>query len=465
MVRLDVRFPMNAVCLCRLLVVMMLSGGAATAREARRLPGQVMVDPDKRGQLVYNRDADGDGQRDPCYLIGPGDPEGFLYLGQRTSDGTRQGGRQLQILEQMARHGGNVIYFQAVRSHGGDGAADHNPWRDPSQPASGLNPATIRQWQGWFDRMRDAGIVALFFLYDDGTHPFDDGCAEEPSAEEARFVRDLVAAFKDYPNLIWVVQEEFKYVGQARGARNPCNAARIKRTGRIAELIKQADPYGHPVGVHHNLGEPMAFASHPAIDVFLQQPAVEPKQQRGTLEHLHAAGQPGVGFDAGRRHVYFMAEAYNWHPTLCAAGDRAMLRKSYYASALTGGHVTVLGMYPTEAGADPTVEMLEDMRRMQRFFESLPFGSLAPHDKLAHGGTRWVLAEPAAGRYVLYADAAPATLGVKGLKAGTYALRWFDPVTGATVEQLNVAAAGEAVFAKPATIGAEAVLYLSRTKS
>lgn len=447
----------NAAFTCALLALQI--GVTSLLRGASPLPGQIIVDPQNASHLVYNRDADGDGRLDPCYLIGPGDPEGFLFLGERQPDGTRRGGRQLGIIDQMRRHGGNVIYFQAVRSHGGDGADDHNPWRDSRNPGSGLDPAVIQQWRGWFDQLRDAGIAILFFVYDDGAHPFGDGCDAEPSPAEQAFVRDLVNAFEDYPNLIWVVQEEFYYVGPA-GNRQPCDAARLARTGRIADLIKQADDYNHPVGVHHNTGFPMAFAGHPSVDVFLQQPSTEPKKGRGTLEVLHAAGGAGVGFDPQHRYVYFMAEAFDWHAVLCHRGDREMLRKSYYATALAGGHVAVLGMYPTELGRDPTDEMLQDMRAMQRFFESTELNALAPHDGLAWAGTRWMLANPARGRYILYTPDESPTLGVKRLPAGELELRWFDPATGRSSEEKRRHAGGDASFQKPRGIGAEAALYL-----
>ena len=180
------------------------------SRNTKHLPGQIVVDPENRSYLVYNRDANGDGELDPFFLIGPGDPEGFLYLGQRRSDGTRDGHRQDDILRRLADFGGNAIYFQVVRSHGGDGRADHNPWRDPADPTSGFDPDIIGQWKGWFDAMQKAGIVMFLFIYDDGAHPFDDGCRQTISDAERIFLHDLVNELENYPNLIWVVQEEFK---------------------------------------------------------------------------------------------------------------------------------------------------------------------------------------------------------------------------------------------------------------
>lgn len=42
-----------------------------------KLPGQVVVDPDRDSRLVYNRDRDCDCRYDPFMLAAPGGPEGF----------------------------------------------------------------------------------------------------------------------------------------------------------------------------------------------------------------------------------------------------------------------------------------------------------------------------------------------------------------------------------------------------
>ncbi len=361
----------------------------------------------------------------------------------------------------MSKNGGNGIYFQAVRSHGGDGDADHNPWRDPGNPASGLDPETVRQWRGWFDSLRKAGIVLFFFIYDDGSHPFDDGCNGTIGAAERDFVRDLVNAFEDYPNLIWVIQEEFKFVGHA-GQRRPCDAARLRKAEQLANLINSHDDHGHAVGLHHNIGEPMALPDHPSVDIYVQQADTRAREGKNNLDALHEAGLPGNGFDSQRRFNYIMGEAYNWHPALVQAKARVTLRKSYYATAMAGGYVTVLGMYPTEQGGDPTDEMLQDMRRLQTFFESTNFNKMAPDDRLRFGGTRWVLADTAGTSYILYAHDGAGNLGVKGLPPGRYTLRWFDPALGTMVAKQNVRAAGDVAFDKPAGFGPEVLLYIRR---
>ncbi len=88
----------------------------------KALLNQIMIDPERPDKLVYNRDANQDGRLDPAFLCGPGGPEGFLY-------GDISGGDTPDtVLDKMIRHGGNCIYIQGIRSHGGDGQAHHNPF-------------------------------------------------------------------------------------------------------------------------------------------------------------------------------------------------------------------------------------------------------------------------------------------------------------------------------------------------
>ena len=94
------------------------------------LPGQITPYADDASWLRY----EGLGS---YFMCGPGDPEDFLYRGGRNSDGTRRGD-QLELIRRLAATGANAIYMQAIRSHGGDGAEDHNPFVD-SDPRNGLS--------------------------------------------------------------------------------------------------------------------------------------------------------------------------------------------------------------------------------------------------------------------------------------------------------------------------------------
>lgn len=445
-----IRLPLTLV----LLLIVLPAGAQKTP-----LPGQVIVDPLNGSYLVYNRDLNRDGKLDPAFLIGPGDPEGFLFLGERQPDGTRAGGEQATIIRRLKAEGGNAIYFMAQRSHGGDGTPNQNPFVDPTQPASGLDPDILRQWQGWFVDLENAGVTAYFFLFDDGAHPFDDGCTGTVGPDEEAYIRGIVDAFERFPNLIWVVQEEFKFVGHD-GKRRPCDEVRVRKIARVVDIIHEADDHPHPIGVHHNVGEPMAYPDNPWVDVYVQQANLIVEDRRGDLDTLHAAGQIGKGYDAAHRYQYTMGEGYNWHHALMEKKDRAMLRRSYYAAAMNGANVLVLGMFGAEG--PPTPQMLKDMRVMQRFFEATNFNEMAPADERATADTKWVLAAPDWASCILYTNAGGRALGISDLKPGSYTARWLDPVTGKTRTTRHRVSSPEPSFLVPEGIGPEVIVHLQR---
>src|SRR3954453_15648927 len=57
----------------------------------------------------------------PVLFAGPGGPEDLLYHGARMTNGTRSGGDQQAIIDTLAGEGGDALYVEAVKSHGGDG--------------------------------------------------------------------------------------------------------------------------------------------------------------------------------------------------------------------------------------------------------------------------------------------------------------------------------------------------------
>jgi hypothetical protein len=72
----------------------------------------------------------------------------------------------------------------------------------------------------------------------------------------------------------------------------------------------------------------------------------------------------------------------------------------------------------------------------------------------------WALAD--SGRsYVAYAVDPAGPMGVKGLGAGLWDIRWFDCATGTRVDQLTVGlAAGDHAWAVPTSLGSEVAVSI-----
>lgn len=368
--------------------------------------------------------------RSQLFLCGPGDPEGFLYRGTLNPDGTRAGD-QMQLIEKLAPTGANCIYLMAVRSHGGDGDATHNPFVR-NDPAQGINARVLDQWEQWFAEMDRHGIVIYLFIYDDDALVWNTG--DEVGNPEREFLRTLVNRFKHHEHLVWCVAEEY------------AERLSAERVRRIAKIIRDADDRGHAIAVHKNDGLDFSeFADDPSIDQFAIQYNVT------TAEQLHA-GVVQARRQAKGRYGVNLSEAADW-------GAGAESRRKCWACAMGGASVMVLGM---DIASTP-VSDLEDCGTVVRFFQAVAdLPSMEPHDELAHAGTQYVLAGPG-GSYVVYTSQPGSHVGLKGLQAGTYSFRWLDCASGKTVVQESVdVPAGDGTWARPESLGDELAVHIRR---
>jgi hypothetical protein len=155
--------------------------------------------------------------------------------------------------------------------------------------------------------------------------------------------------------------------------------------------------------------------------------------------------------DAAGRYNLNMAEA-NLHGTGVTA------RRKNWAVAMGGAYVMV---YQWDIANTP-ISDLRSCGRLRRFMESTNFNEMSPHDALKHGGTKYVLARPGES-YIAYASALSGNIGLQDMTAGIYTFQWFDVINGTTVLQNNVSvAAGDRTWKKPAGIGNELAVYITR---
>lgn len=395
---------------------------AAWQVAAAPLPGQIVVDSGNPAWLRYS----GGG---PFFLASPGDPEGFLYRGSMNGDGTRNGD-QSDIIQKLAGTGANGIYFQIIRSHGGDGNDTHNPFNN-NDPSSGLNQAVLDQWHSWFTAMDSAGITIFLFFYDDSARIWNTG--DSVGSAEESFFRAIVNEFEDYKHLIWVMGEEYAEM---------YSAARISA---LAQIVRNADDRNHPIAVHKNSGLDFdEFANDPNIDQFAIQ------YNKDSISEFNS-GMNSAWTDANGRYNLNMSEAANW-------GSGSTSRQKAWAVAMGGAYVMA---YEMDIASTPISE-LNDLGRLRQFMESTEFQSMRPQNGLAAADTDYVLADEARGYYIAYGAGSVSSLGLDRLDPGSYSLRWLDAADGRTVtQQVTVSGSGEFSRSKPSGFGSEVALYIS----
>jgi len=417
--------------------ILLLTG--TTSLVAAPMDGQIVVDPTNPMWLARYNMADDTYQ--PHFTAGPGDPENFLFRGSRQADGTRagSGADQMALINKLALSGANSLYMQVVRSNGGDGSGDHNPFNTPGDPSSGLNTAILDQWEDWFNAMDDANIVNYLFLYDDSANPYGgknrniaDGTAEE------QFISGIVNRFENQKNLVWVVAEEY------------AEAHSVADVSRIAEIIRGADDFDHPIAVHQNHQEfDFGFPNDPNIDQYLVQRNVT------GANAVHNDMVQAFADAAGRYNINMSESGQHYFTN--SASDRVKTRKYSWASAMAGAYVMALRMDI----ASTSVEILEDHGRIVEFFEQTNFNTMTSNDGLAFGDTDYLLANPGES-YIAYADALTGQLGIEAMVAGRYDLLWFDVVTGTTVLENNMLLpADDQTFTTPGGIGSEVALWVT----
>lgn len=378
------------------------------------LPGQIIIDPQHPQWLKHQG-----GKH--IFICGPGDPEDFLYRGRRRANGTRAGD-QVKLIKKLIKHGGNCIYLQAVRSHGGDGKPDHNPFVD-SDPRRGIDMRILNQWEEWFTLMDRHNILIYFFFYDDNANPWRQEKTDrnQVSPRERRFLETIVKKFQHHKNLIWIVAEESE------------EAFSIPRMHAIARVIQQTDQHDHVIGNHHHSGT--RFTSW---------------QKGGPLHHF--AMQYNVAGTAAMHNgaVRAFRQARGKYQVIYAENTEGKPDAQHaWASAMGGLMPTLLEM---DIASTPTAT-LEQCRHLQHFFEATDFYTMEPHDELAHAGTQWLLANPGTS-YIAYAENLRGDMGIKKLPAGSYRLDWLDCRTGRkSAQQHLIRKQGDSSFARPQQIG------------
>jgi hypothetical protein len=402
---------------------------------------------------------------DPMLFAGPGGPEDLLFHGSRALDGTRAGGDQQSIIAWLTANGGDALYVQAVKSHGGDGIvangsypacpkasscyryANPFPNGDPRYPA---DARILDQWFTWLSSADAAGITTHLFLYDDSACPWYGlatagrigdraQCHTQGQLipeEDARLITPLVNKFKTLRNIVWVVAEEYS------------EAVTASRAAAIAARIRALDP-AHPIAVHQRAGTAFGFAGDPNARVFHMQ--LGPQVNTVGLLYRNVAKAYNL---ANGGYAVVLAESA-WHQSLVAAGDRTNLRKANWASVMAGAAgVLVYGMWEPTI---PDTSMLGDLRRLKTFFEATNLPSMSSADAYISAATDYARSDQIGG-FILYSDGCTegALLGYSNVTTGAdYSLYWFDAIDGSSSTETKRLTVGANALPAPSHVAGE----------
>lgn len=427
-----------------LVCIVLASSFTSTAQtvvldDPNALEGQIIVDPLNSAWFKYNG-----GKH--VFICGAGDPENFLYRGDRLADGTRDGD-QLELIEKMAGTGANSIHVISFRSkkYGGDGADDHNPFVD-SDISKALDENILDQWETWFTEMDKNGIVIYFFIYDDEINLKDKvnwkmNESGQLHQQEHYFITSLVEKFKHHKNLIWVVME---------------GASKIhgheEHLKKVAALVKETDNHNHPIGIsENNKLDFYEYANDGNIDLFslIYYSTNTPRKIHDMI--LEAK------YIARDRYSICFTESLKY-------GTGAEMRQKNWAAAMAGAYVMVYQMdiLNTE------LSDMQDCGRLRTFFESTEFFNMKSNDGLAIGDTEYVLATTlniGSPSYIAYSSKTNKGLGIKGLSEGSYEIVWLDCINGETLSNKIQVNEGDNTWEKPKSMGSEIALSVKKVSN
>lgn len=417
------------------------------------LPGQLIVAGGRPGYLKYN----GGG---PAFLAGPDNPENFFFLGTINPDGTRAGGEQDKLIDHLGETGVNalhVLLFRMRRCNIKDEGDDTNTPFIDSDPAKPLNEAVLNQWNQWLTRLEEKGVIVHIEFYNDATDVERMGWKLDAQGNlhpnEHRFIEGVVNRLKHHRNILWSIEE----------SANKLPKERTPHFKKIGEVIAKADNHHHPIM--------QSFVVPDDPDKDFPKDGIYPDEYIGdpnvrVVTWLHVVPQ---GEDVEKAHQeylkYYKRDAANFivmknetffKPYL----QRAPFGRQYmWACAMAGVHSMEAQHYANKPGH---TTLLREDSFLGAFMERSDFHLVKPHDELAAGSTKWVLAGQD-NTYIGYTYKYSGPMAFKDMKAGTYDLTWLDTATGKVVVQKGVAfAPGGAGWNKPESIGDEVALSVKR---
>lgn len=380
------------------------------------MQGQIVPDPrNPRWLCRYDRKGD----HKPFMLVGPADPEALLYME-----------RAEELVKKLIEHGGNSIYVLADAS--GDNGLHKQPYID-GKASKGADPDMLDRWLKLFELCDDAGIVVVFIFYDDNVNPW--GITGEVTEGEDRLMRQYVEKFGHLKHLFWYFAEEYEEAGNK------------DRAADWARRMKEIDPYDHIIGFSTVGYSGWGWQDNGDVE----QWGIQCNKAGDDDWHDCAVG--------GWSEVGDMQQINMLENTWPLRG--VAVRKRLWAGAMGGAAVN---MDLSNRISNATIQELNDMRNMQRFFETTDLYNMGPDDKQASADTNYVLGGSEAS-YILYSRNCSSRLGLKSIVGGKYDFHWYDIAANRSVRHKALSVSGGSQsWTKPDGFGVEVALHIRRSE-
>ncbi len=304
---------------------------------------------------------------------------------------------------------------------------------DPGIDVTRVDLAFWRRYEHLLRCARERDVIVSVVFYVDGARPGTDPFGKEGAAgeDEQRYYRYAVSRLAAFANVAWDISNEYQLFRDEAWVE------------KMATLVKQWDPYGHPASVHghgqyhfrtsawSDFAMYQSWDEHGGHDFMLKnrrlqaetgRPVPQINEEYGYEDHYpqgwgESRVAPARSADDRRRLAWGMCMAGGYQTTGETA-DRGTGR----GADTGGGWINGRG--------DETMTMLVGYGYMRDFFERFEWWKTEPADDLV-SGRAWCLAEP--GRqyaiYLLGGGTTAIRLPEDGPEGG-YDVHAFNPRTG-----------------------------------
>lgn len=347
--------------------------------------------------------------RDGPYWLKAGcdDPENFLGK----FDHFDTPAKRRAAIDYLAGKGVNSMYVM-THNVGGD-HRDVWPWLGETEAEAKENAgkdarfdvAKLEEWRQLFEHMHARGVVPYLILRDDASWPRKSRPAERGKLDHARYYREMVARFGYLPALLFNISEEAE--------ENYTFAEALA----CAKLLKDVDPYDHPVGIH-NVNSPKARA--------------RPYIQAGHIDFsaIQTGGKDPLTHNEIA--ILWIAECRRLKQRVVMVGfdePRPVKdRRGWWSAYMAGAVWEVHTGRPYDRPVSIHAQTWKQLGGARAFMESLPFWEMEPSNTLVRSGKAFCLAKPGAA-YGLYMPAG-GTATVSLAPGSAYEYAWWNPANG-----------------------------------
>ena len=351
------------------------------------------------------------------------DPENFLGTAFGDWDAKRS---QLDLLSQL---GINSIYV-ITNNIDGD-RRDTWPWVGETEAQVKTNPdrfdvAKLQEWEDLFSYAQQKGIVLHLVLNDDSAWR---------GYDEQLYIREMVSRFGHHPGIIWNVGEE----------ANEIYSDQEQET--FAALIKELDPFDHPVTVHRK--SPWPFLGNKTFNLASIQMGDGSSDfstselmdyNKIVIEHRERSNQLGnpipIMIDETPRITEINENVQNkfrtqvLYPIYLGGGNFELHYRDAYGQ---NGSVTIDDLRP----------LIQDMVNLRFVLEPLPVLEMLPCNQLLSNPDNLCFGDPDSVMVIYLPGGGSETIDLTQIN-GNFKTHWIDPQSGES-EEPGMVQSGELV--------------------